>query len=56
MTGARVTSSAVGEASASEAAVEVGHEGVLAGHGTEEGRVGGASTTEAMDVNTTGQV
>jgi hypothetical protein len=54
LTGARVTSSVVGEVSASEAAVEVGREGVGTGPGTEEGRVGGAPATEAMDVNTTG--
>jgi hypothetical protein len=48
--------SAVGEASASEVAAGVGHEGVEAGLRIEEGRVDGALATEAMDVNTTGQV
>jgi hypothetical protein len=51
-----VTTSIVGDASASEATIGMGHVGVRADPGTEEGQVDGARTIEAMDVNTTGQV
>ena len=52
----RVTASTIGGASASEVAAGVGHEGGKAGPGTEEARVEGAPASEAMDVNTMGQV
>ena len=52
----RVTASTVGEVSGSDIAAGVGREGVEAGLGTEEARVDGAPATEAMDVDTIGQV
>ena len=55
-TSMRVAASTVGKTSASEIAARVGREGVEAGLGTEEARVDGAPATEAMDVDTTGQV
>jgi hypothetical protein len=55
-TSLRVTVFVVGEASASEVAAGVGHEGVEVGLGTEEGRVDGTLAMEAMDVDTIGQV
>ena len=51
----RVATSAVGEAPATEIAVEVGREGVEAGPKVEEARVEGALASEAMDVDTTGR-
>ena len=48
--------SAVDGASASKVAAGVGREGADAGLETEEGRVDGAPATDAMDVDTTGQV
>ena len=56
MTSTRVTGSAVSKASSSEITTGVGHEGVEAGLGTKEARVEGAPASEAMDVNTMGQV
>jgi len=55
-TSTRVTACAVGEASANEVATGVGREGADAGLETEEGQVDGAPATDAMDVDTTGQV
>jgi hypothetical protein len=51
-----VIASVVGDTSASEATIRMGREGVRAGPRTDEGRVDGAPTIEAMDVNTIGQV
>ena len=52
----RVVAFAIGEVSASEIAARVGREGVEVGLGIEVARVDGAPATEAMDVDTTGQV
>ena len=52
----RVAASTIDGASASKIATGVGREGVEAGLGTEEARVDGAPATEAMDVDTIGQV
>ena len=46
--------SAVGEASTSEVAARVCHEGAEAGLATKEGRADGVPAIEAMDVDTTG--
>ena len=48
--------STIGEASTSEIAAGVSREGVKAGLVTEGARVDGAPATEAMDVDSTGQV
>jgi hypothetical protein len=52
----RVVASTVGEVSASEVADGVGHEGADASFGTEEGQDGSVPATDAMEVDTTGQV
>ena len=56
LTSVRVAVSAIGEASTSEVAARICHEGAEAGLTTEDGRADGAPIVEAMDVDTTRQV
>lgn len=50
-----VVASTISEASASDVTARVGRDGAEAGLGTEDEQVGGAPTSEAMDVDMMGQ-
>lgn len=56
LTSTKVVVSAAGEATASEAKVVAPHDGVESGYGIDEGQLDASLATNAMDVDTTGQV